>query len=1100
MPFDHTRYIQGFVIEYLSGVVQAFSEFGGYFYSHAAMARISNKVDIFVNTADGVWSNPNYGDDLKEAVTGIALAGTLPFSSASYGADAVFTYETYWNAINNVPAVHGGGTREDFYNELSSLFPDIFKIGVDGNLVRPLFMDSWAVQPTQQEIIDAFSNVIPMERNAGALAQKVTDDIAASRPNGSPLVLDIAGTGISLTNVDGNDAVYWDINADGFREQSGWVGAGTGLLAIDLNDNGIIDDNSELFGNQTDGAANGFQALAAYDTNNDGVIDANDTQFGDLRVWLDTDGDGFSQPDELHTLASLGISSINLNYTNVNYYIEGNHVRQQGTFTINGQTQTIADVWFTFNPTNTIYNHDVEINVDSLFLPMQRGYGTLPDLYIAMSLNEDLFDMVEALAAKSAQDLFSSNFDLKAALTSIMYEWAGVTDMDPTSRGTALDARMVAFLEKFDGTIIGNGPNTIIAGLTVAPIQSAWNYAFTLVATHFLAQSGMKDLLGKPHYDTWTDNLSGGYFGEDLALRFTTPFTTGYWALNDSGFNDVYVFRAGDVPHSHSLNIYETINTTTDAIFLGGIDPANVRLWTNNNGGLVVRYTDDDSFTISASKDSSGASRVGEYVEFIMFDDGTTWDLREGLSLWNADNRNAGLYGSAYGDLIRGGSGNEHLYGYAGNDTLIGNGGADYLYGGTGDDTYVFKAGDGEDAIYEYAGEGMDTIRLEGILADDVYIWNTVATNGLASSLTIQYGTSDKISVFNGTYNANTGATVGHVEQIVFDDNTVWDLTGGLFLRLANNNVNTVGTAYNDTIVGGSGSNYIMSGAGNDTLIGNGGSDYLFGGTGDDTYVFKAGDGEDFIYEYAGEGMDTIRLEGISSDDVYMWNTVATNGLASSLIIQYGTTDKITVAYGTYNTNTGATVGPVERIVFDDNTVWDLTGGLLLRLPNSNITAYGTAYDDTIIGGTGNDYITAGAGDDTLIGGAGNDYLLGGAGDDFLSGGFGSDYLSGGAGADTFHFDTTALDGSTDTIADFSMAQGDVIDIRDLLDGAYNPLTDNLADFVRFQSTPFSGLRMSVDLDGTGTEHGWTAIANLSGINTLPDVDTLIANGYLLAA
>lgn len=710
-----------------------------------------------------------------------------------------------------------------------------------------------------------------------------------------------------------------------------------------------------MFGNQTDGAANGFQALAAYDTNNDGVIDANDTQFGDLRVWQDTDGDGFSQPDELHTLASLGISSINLNYTNVNYYIEGNHIRQEGTFTINGQTQTIADVWFAFNPTNTIYNHDVEINIDSLFLPMQRGYGTLPDLYIAMSLNEDLFDMVEALAAKSAQDLFSSSFDLKAALTNIMYEWAGVTDMDPTSRGTALDARMVAFLEKFDGTIIGNGPNTIIAGLTVAPIQSAWNYAFTLVATHFLAQSSMKDLLGKPHYDTWTDNLSGGYFGEDLALRFTTPFTTGYWALNDSGFNDVYVFRAGDVPHSHSLNIYETINTTTDAIFLGGIDPANVRLWTNNNGGLVVRYTDDDSFTISASKDNSGASRVSEYVEFIMFDDGTTWDLREGLLLWNTDNRNVGLFGSVYGDFIKGGSGGEQLYGYAGNDTLIGNGGADYLYGGTGDDTYVFKAGDGLDTITEYAGEGIDT----------------------------------------------------------------------------------------------------------------------------------------------------IRLEGISPDDVYMWNTVLTGGTISHLHIQYGATDKITVTNGTYNSSTGATVGPVERIVFDDDTVWDLTGGLVMRLPNGSTTAFGTSYDDTIIGGTGNNHIDGGAGNDTLIGGAGSDNLYGGAGDDFLSGGFGSNYLNGGLGSDTFHFDATALDGASgliDTIADFSMVQGDVIDIRDLLEGAYNPLTDNLADFVRFQSTPFSGLRMSVDLDGAGTEHGWTAIAHLSGFTALPDVDTLVANGHLLAA
>jgi Ca2+-binding RTX toxin-like protein len=144
--------------------------------------------------------------------------------------------------------------------------------------------------------------------------------------------------------------------------------------------------------------------------------------------------------------------------------------------------------------------------------------------------------------------------------------------------------------------------------------------------------------------------------------------------------------------------------------------------------------------------------------------------------------------------------------------------------------------------------------------------------------------------------------------------------------------------------------------------------------------------------------------------------------------------------------------------------------------------------------------IEGGAGNDTLIGGAGSDNLVGGAGDDFLSGGFGSDYLSGGAGADTFHFDTTALDGSIDTIADFTLSQGDVIDIRDLLDGAYDPLTDNLADFVKFETVGYSGLRLSVDLDGLGTSHGWTPIANMSGHTSLPDVDTLVANGHLLAA
>jgi Ca2+-binding RTX toxin-like protein len=900
-------------------------------------------------TITDIWVNPYLTDGEKEAISVIAAFDKFGPPAIIPGTDVAATYEGLWNVINGVPYNLGGGTRDELFQKLSDYAPDTFQLSWDGTLERFPWLDNMPTTTTIDNYLHLAQHQGGASRDTGNLAQDAADKFDTALATGSPLVLDIAGTGITLTSQSGSDAVYWDLNSDGFRERSGWVGAGTGLLAIDLNNNGIIDDNSELFGNQTGGAANGFQALAAYDTNSDGVINANDAQFDDLRVWLDANGDGFSQPDEMQTLAALGISSINLNYSNVSYYLNGNHVRQESTFTINGQQQTIADVWFTYNAMNTFFNVDVELNLDTLFLPAQRGYGVLADLHLAMSQNEDLLDMVAALAEKSASDLFASNFDVRAALTDIMYEWAGVADMDPDSRGTALDARMVVFLEKLNGIYFGNDPNSIVSGLAGTQMREAWNAAFTLVATHFLAQSGMKDLLGNPSYDLRADNLSGGYFGEDLALRFTTPFASGYWVLNDSGFNDVYVLRAGDTPHSNGLNIYETVNTTTDAVFLGGIDPANVRLWTDNYGGLVIRYTNDDSFTINASKDVSGASRVGEHVEFIMFDDGTTWDLREGLYLWNVDSRNAGLYGSAYGDVIKGGTGSEQLYGYAGNDTLIGNGGDDYLYGGAGDDTYVFKAGDGLDTIYESASEGTDTLRLEGVSSGDVYMWHTV----------------------------------------------------------------------------------------------------LYG--------------------------------------------------SSQLVIQYGAFDKITVANGGYS-SAGATVGHVEQIVFDDTTVWDLTGGLHMRLPNVSTTAYGTAYGDTIEGGSGNDYIDGGSGNDTLIGGAGNDNIVGGDGGDFLSGGFGSDYLSGGSGADTFHFDASALDSSMDTIADFSMAQGDVIDIRDVLNGAYDPLTHNLADFVKFQGTPYSGMRLSVDLDGAGTEHGWTAIADLSGLSSMPDVDTLVANGHLLAA
>ncbi|MFD2450838.1 type I secretion C-terminal target domain-containing protein [Ideonella paludis] len=66
----------------------------------------------------------------------------------------------------------------------------------------------------------------------------------------------------------------------------------------------------------------------------------------------------------------------------------------------------------------------------------------------------------------------------------------------------------------------------------------------------------------------------------------------------------------------------------------------------------------------------------------------------------------------------------------------------------------------------------------------------------------------------------------------------------------------------------------------------------------------------------------------------------------------------------------------------------------------------------------------------------GKDTLLGGAGADVLHGGAGVDSLTGGLGADTFLFDLFSDLGNTrtttDTIADFSQAQGDRIDLSAL--------------------------------------------------------------------
>jgi Ca2+-binding RTX toxin-like protein len=189
-----------------------------------------------------------------------------------------------------------------------------------------------------------------------------------------PLVLDLNGDGVKLTNFTDAPVLFDADNDGGSKEQTGWVSAQDGIVVHDVNGDGVINNIAETLSEYYKGVAgtkpfsSGFTALKSLDSNGDNVFNASDAAFSQLRVWVDANHDGKSWVDannngvkdngeasELKTFGELGITQINLAHTTQSGEVrDGNEVLARGTFVKGGVTHEALAANFLNNPTGSV--------------------------------------------------------------------------------------------------------------------------------------------------------------------------------------------------------------------------------------------------------------------------------------------------------------------------------------------------------------------------------------------------------------------------------------------------------------------------------------------------------------------------------------------------------------------------------------------------------------------------------------------------------------------------------------------------------------------------------------------------------------------------
>ena len=790
-------------------------------------------------------------------------------------------------------------------------------------------------------------------------------DMEKPESRASPLIIDLDGDGVETRALSGNR--HFDHNVNGMAEATGWVGADDGLLVRDLNGNGRIDDGRELFGSSTrlaSGAlaANGFEALADLDGNRDGIVDANDSAFAQLRIWRDANGNGVTESGELLTLAQAGLAGIRTAWQNSTHVdANGQAHRQTGSaIRTDGSAAAAADVWFTVDNSDRVNQvpTTLEAELDLVDLPDAKAFGNVMDLRQAMAGNATLQQMVEAYAS-------ATDAERVGMLAAIIYEWVGVAQVDPGSRGSYVDARQLAVVEA---------------------------------------------LVGRPYRNTYTpdDPIPRPEAGNLLTAEFAEFAQYVEAQLSAQlDYADSGIFLGGFASGYHRVMIdWDVLKQTLIDMHLASDAEGIIRL--SSMASALGAY----SPTYRSLLEQALVSVVSQYPPI--------GDLLSQRAVRGTD-ANEAVFATNAGEFVIGQLGDDTLYGQGGDDAYLyrlGDG-HDIIFDTHGNDRMLFTGG----ILPEHLTLTRD---VSGIIVH-IDVGGTVGSVRISNVFegvqgALREGVIESFRFDNGEV-WTLARILSEIQQAAGEgDDGLYGTAAADTFAAAGGNDEVYGYGGNDLLQGQAGDDDLNGGAGDDILVGGVGNDLLAGGAGMDIYRFDAGDGRDVI-DNSGNAWATVSTDVVEFGTGVLPSQVVAERLNDDLVLRIaGGADELRVQR--YFSNDAGSAQVIAQIRFADGTVWTPTQvkTLVLVPTDADQRMVGYASGDNLAGGGGDDEIHAMSGDDAVQGDSGNDSLYGDDGNDTLVGGSGDDYLVGGAGTDVYRFEAGS---GADTVENYGNAYTD---------------------------------------------------------------------------